>query len=498
MRSDPDLKENLLIRFSVVSLAIMALIAVALSAIVSQKIQSDTLNALTAERIAVLNRWIFGSVTAGFIVVYLSLVGLVRRGWGTINRQQAALARMNQELQGANEELKRTQDGMVKTLNETKLWAQKLGALAQMSRAVTGSLDPQPVLNLVMKVSSELLDAPAAAVWALEGEKLILRASRGFQPIIVAVPPVPLGEGLTGRIAQDKESLIIPELLHDPRVKEERCVPEEVHAFAGVPLLAGDRCLGVLTVFRRNRKPFEADEVEMLSAFAQQAALAMENARLCELCKGMVVTGERERIAREMHDDLVQQLGYLHLRIGQLETNSAAVPIQAEIRTLKKIAATAYDEVRQAIFGLRTMVSRGLGLVPTLTEYLHDFSQQTGITVKLQIADEKAARTSAYAEVQLIRIIQEALTNVRKHARAKRAWVDFTMEGHNAKITVEDDGIGFDPDQPMQQPGRTGFGLQGMRERAELAGGTCTVESRPQAGTRVIVCLPVREDGKSE
>lgn len=449
----------------------------------------------TAERIADLRRWIFGSVTAGFVLLYLGLVGLVRRGWGTINQQQAALVRVNQDLQSANEALSRTQDGTAKTLNETKLWAQKLRALAEMSRAVTATLDPRQVFNLIIKASSGLLDASAAAVWALEGERLILRASRGFQVDHRSCPPVHLGEGLTGCIARDKEPLIIPELLHDSRVKGECCVPEEVHAFAGVPLLAGDRCLGVLTVCRRIPKPFEADEVELLSTFAHQAAVAMENARLYEQLKEMAVIEERERIAREMHDGLAQQLGYLHLRIAQLEANPATAPIQEDIRTLKKVAAVAYDEVRQAILGLRTMVSRGLGLVPTLTEYLHDFSQQTGIAVELKIADERATMPSAYAEIQLIRIIQEALANVRKHAMAKRACVSFTMEEGNTKITIEDDGIGFDPEKATQS-GRTGFGLQSMRERAELAGGTYAIESQPQAGTRVIVCLPVeKEDG---
>lgn len=448
-----------------------------------------------AERITNLQRWIVGSVAAGFIILYLGLIGVVRRGWRTINQQQTAAAGLNRELESANEELRNTQGRMATSLTEAKIWAQKLRALAEMGRVVTATLDPQRVLDLIIKASYELLEVSTAAVWALENERLILRASKGFQTDDRRCLPVHLGEGLTGYIAKNKELLVIPDLSHDPRVKEERCIPEQVHTFAGVPLLAGDRCLGVLTVFRRNPKPFEADEVELLSTFAHQAAVAMENARLYEQLKEMAVIEERERIAREMHDGLAQILGYLHLQIAQLEANPAAIPIREELNTLKKVTATAYDEVRQAILGLRTMVSRGLGLIPTLAEYLHDFSQQTGIAVELQISDERATKPSAYAEIHLIRIIQEALANVRKHARTKRACVRFAMDHGHAKVTIEDNGIGFDPEQAMHR-GRTKFGLQGMRERAELIGGTCTVESRPQAGTRVIVCLPgEQEDG---
>src|SRR5207249_2061229 len=141
--------------------------------------------------------------------------------------------------------------------------------------------------------------------------------------------------------------------------------------------------------------------------------------------------------------------------------------IAEELRGVKRVAAAAYGEVRQAIFGLKMMVSRDLGLIPTLTEYLHEFSQETGISVELKVADEATTKLSAHAEVQLIRIIQEALANIRKHAHAKRAWVIFETEGDKAKITVQDDGRGFDS-RDAARLSRASFGLQSMRERAEL------------------------------
>src|SRR5256886_10718341 len=113
------------------------------------------------------------------------------------------------------------------------------------------------------------------------------------------------------------------------------------------------------------------------------------------LFRSLTVLEERERIAREMHDGLAQQLGYLYIKIGQLEMGAPSEPaslLAEELRGVKRVAAAAYGELRQAIFGLKMMVSRDLGLIPTLTEYLHEFSKETGISVELKVADEPTTR----------------------------------------------------------------------------------------------------------
>ena len=156
-----------------------------------------------------------------------------------------------------------------------------------------------------------------------------------------------------------------------------------------------------------------------------------------------------------------------------------------------KTLETAYEDIRQAMFGLRTMVSRGLGFIPTLTEYLHDFSELRKIPIDLRINNADAFRFSPPVEIQLIRIIHEALTNVFKHAQASHSAVKFEREGDATKITIEDDGKGFIPEQVMQK--KLHFGLKTMRERAEAIGGKLAVESAPGKGTRVIVILPFKE-----
>ncbi len=193
-----------------------------------------------------------------------------------------------------------------------------------------------------------------------------------------------------------------------------------------------------------------------------------------------------------MHDGLAQTLAYLRLKIlgieGLLRPEEGWEALEA-LKEMRKMTEDAYEDVRQAIFGLRTIVSRTLGLIPTLTEYLHEFSEQSEIPVELQVAEEGAARFSPAVEIQLIRIIQEALANVRKHAAAKRAWVRFEVEASQLKVTIEDDGCGLDPEQGRDHRGLH-FGIQTMRERAEGIGGSLEIETAPGKGTKVMVRLP--------
>ncbi len=260
-----------------------------------------------------------------------------------------------------------------------------------------------------------------------------------------------------------------------------------------VELTLGERVLGALCVGCAIPRTFSGADRNLLGGLATQAAIAIENARLYEAVRGMATLEERERIAREMHDGLAQALGFLSLKLALVERGldgGEAASLRRELSDMRKVANDAYEEVRQAIFGLRTMVSRGLGLVPTLSEYLHEFSQQAGVQVRLEVpGDQARIRFSPEAEVQLVRIVQEALNNVRKHAGARTARVRLWLEGAEALLAIEDDGAGFDPTQAVTSAGRH-FGLATMRERAESVGGTLTIQSDAGRGTRVTLRLP--------
>jgi signal transduction histidine kinase len=243
--------------------------------------------------------------------------------------------------------------------------------------------------------------------------------------------------------------------------------------------------------FRKRVSVTSQDEIGQLAhSFNVMAEQLEEHEKSLQM---LATQKERERIAREMHDGLAQALGYVHMHLATLEARTSAEGddgMRGELREIKKVVGEAYEEIRQSIFGLRTMVSRGLGLIPTLTEYLHDFSQQSGIAVDLQIGDDRATRFSADVEVQLVRIIQEALANIRKHAGGRRAVVRFDVEGNRCCVTVRDDGHGFELRKVPKQGSRH-IGLQAMRERAEGIGGTLEIDAAPGRGTKVMVRVPL-------
>jgi signal transduction histidine kinase len=165
-------------------------------------------------------------------------------------------------------------------------------------------------------------------------------------------------------------------------------------------------------------------------------------------------------------------------------------PIGNALEEMASISSTAYDEIRQSIYGLRTMVSASLGFVPTLTELLHEFSMQNQMLVKLEADGAETLRLSPASEPQVVRIVQEALNNVRKHAQVDRVRVHVERKEGWLCVSVRDDGRGFDPAK-CATPNGLHFGLQGMRERAEGLGGKLEVVTAPGQGTCVMVQLPL-------
>jgi signal transduction histidine kinase len=210
--------------------------------------------------------------------------------------------------------------------------------------------------------------------------------------------------------------------------------------------------------------------------------------------RGMAVLEERGRIAQELHDSLAQELVALHLELLKAEKN---LPIfrtaeaRKMVRDMREIVERAYQEVRESIFGLRATASEKLDLLRTLPQYLVKFSALKGIPVDLMIANPEDVQLPPHAEIQLFRIIHEALSNISKHAQATRSIVKFERDGDFVRITIQDDGLGFRIDRAMEKS--LHFGLQIMRERAEGVCGKLKVESAPGRGTKVIIYIPTEE-----
>jgi signal transduction histidine kinase len=268
----------------------------------------------------------------------------------------------------------------------------------------------------------------------------------------------------------------------------------------GVPIVARGRTYGNLYLTDKQAPagpaPFTPADEELLRQFAAQAAVAMDNARLHGKIEGLAAAAERDRIARELHDSLAQALGYVRLRaaaaqdaLARSETRCAA----EALAQIGEVTGQAYADVREAILGLRSRLGGERSLATALAEYLQHYRFQTGVETSLELDPRAAAaRAAPGAEAQLLRIIQEALANVRKHAQAQQVAVRLEVStgqgGPRLRATVADDGRGF---EPGAQPGEARFGLSTMLERAESVGGSVRVEAAPGCGTQVLVELPL-------
>ncbi len=263
------------------------------------------------------------------------------------------------------------------------------------------------------------------------------------------------------------------------------------------PLQRGSETIGQLLIGCAAPRSFDVDDVEALSSLANQATVALENAALQERLRELAVVAERERIAREMHDGLAQVLGYVNTKSQAAETLLAAGRI-ADARTqLGELAAAArsvYVDVREAILGLRSPIRPEVGLVGAIEEYAARFADASKLAVVVRAEPSaRAAHLAPDVEAQVFRIVQEALTNIRKHAAAHRATLTLDVRDGVLHLTVADDGLGLttDGDDASEWPR---YGMDAIRERAGVIGATVQWDASPagEPGTqvRLVVLLP--------
>jgi signal transduction histidine kinase len=270
------------------------------------------------------------------------------------------------------------------------------------------------------------------------------------------------------------------------------------------PLQRGGRTIGLLAIGSRTPRVFGVDDVEALATLANQAAIAIENAHLQARLRELAVVAERERIAREMHDGLAQVLGYVNTKSQAVDEYLATGRIdeaRVQLAELASAARSVYVDVREAILGLRSPIEPGAGLVGAVEEYARRFAEASKLAVVVEATPAaRAAALSPEAEAQVFRIIQESLTNVRKHADAHRATLTLDVDGSALVIRIVDDGRGFVAAgwPPAETPGAVSlpvawphYGLEAMRERATSIGGTIAWSSTPDVGAVVRLTVPV-------
>ncbi|MDE3095369.1 MAG: GAF domain-containing sensor histidine kinase [Chloroflexota bacterium] len=367
---------------------------------------------------------------------------------------------------------------------------QRTRALYDVGIEIASSQDLSRVLRQVTAHACKLVRAKAAVICLLDEPSGCLSLVQAAGDVASVVAPGGDGSALTG-------AHIRPRLADGDRATCPVLTPPYNTTTVRSPLIVGSDVVGELCIVHDQRERVDQDERALLAGLADMAAIAIHNSRLLERERQVAVLEERDHLAREMHDTLAQVLGYLHLKAATTGKRLEAGEVERaheELQEMQDLAHEAYVDVREAILGLRETVAPAGGLVGSLQQYLQKFGRQAGIEARLLAPTDVAADLAPEAEIQLLRVVQEALTNVRKHAGATSAIVRVENEDQHLRISIEDDGRGFDASRIDRAEGRS-FGLRSMKERVERAGGRLSVASSPGAGTQIIVLLPLQSTG---
>ena len=252
---------------------------------------------------------------------------------------------------------------------------------------------------------------------------------------------------------------------------------------ASIPLYFGDRPLGIMNVAAPAWRKLTRRELDLLSTVASQVGVAIERAHLAGESVQVARTEERTRLAREIHDTLAQRLTAIGLHLeAALDATSAGASAEGELRRALDLSRAGLDEARGPMRQLRSSGTRPL--LEAIDAIAHAFTAETGIRVHVRSIGSPVL--SSRDEGEVLRVVSEALANVGKHAHATDVEVSLTSSARVMRLEVSDNGRGFNP-----RARTAGFGLLGMRERAQALGGRLRIASTRPAGTRVILTLPI-------
>ncbi|MDO8491305.1 MAG: GAF domain-containing protein [Dehalococcoidia bacterium] len=389
-------------------------------------------------------------------------------------------------------------------------------ALYKVGVEISSLLDVDKVLNSVVEKSRQLLGADVALLSLLDqsGEGIYIRATAGARVEAFSKVMLRVGQGFTGKVVELGQPVLLEDYLDDPTISHEESVDSLVkgqglRSHLGVPLKIGDKVLGALTVARRRVERFRDRETDLLSRLANQAALAIDNARLYEEVQRKeeirgqllervisVQEDERRRIARELHDDSAQTLTALTMQLESIESSlpSGMTEVKRKLAKQRALTVQALEDIRRLMADLRPTALDDLGLLPAIRWYASERLQEKGVKVIVDSPGAKS-RLPTRLETALFRVVQEAVNNIAKHAKCSNARITLRMDESMVRLTVEDDGKGFDVQGVLGSRGaKAGVGLLGMRERVLLFGGTINIKSAPGEGCKIIVEVPLRKE----
>jgi signal transduction histidine kinase len=378
--------------------------------------------------------------------------------------------------------------------------------LLEVVQAVNSTLQLQSVLNLILDRAIEVMQADAGSIMMLDEStgELQVKVARGARAAEIFGRSVKLGEGIAGWVALYGQSLLLIDGEIDTRFHT-ICQRDDVRDALCVPLQADGAVVGVLSVNNRQGEGrFGEEDLRLLTALGSHVTLAIRNAALYEqtarqrhtmerLLSSLVWAQEeeRKRVSLEIHDGPAQTLYAARVRLQAYRAVRESDPERAaaEFGEAERGIKETLTEIRRLIFDLRPMSLDEIGLLTALRQYATKYEERHGVRVEVRSRGTER-RMPVSLETALYRIVQESLTNIWKHARASRASVIVTFENGRCGVQVADDGVGFDVAAVRSNSQGEHLGIAGIRERAEMIGGTLRIASTPGAGTTLLVSVP--------
>lgn len=376
--------------------------------------------------------------------------------------------------------------------------AEELAILNTIARELNRSVDLKQALSTVLHQVARLLGLETSWIFLIDEatDASYLAASHNLPPALAERP-----ERMEGRCycldtyrSGDLKGAANVNVIGCSRLKGLVEGTEGLEYHASIPIYADDKKIGVLNVASREWRKLTEDDLNLLNTIADFMSIAVERARLYERSVSFGAVEERYRLARELHDTLGQDLAAILLRLetldAKLDTGENSDVLKETVQNIMTLTRDSLEEARRSVQDLRAAPLEGLTLSGALARLVGETNHQ--VEVNLTYESIGAVRPLPdHIEAGLYRIAQEALNNVTRHASADTALISLTCTPTQVHLTVEDDGIGFDPNEIEAER----YGLKGLNERATLLGGDFNLESTEGKGTRVEVIVPL--EGKS-
>jgi signal transduction histidine kinase len=380
-----------------------------------------------------------------------------------------------------------------------------LQVLHDVARSLSSELNLEPLLQMILATAVQVVGASAGSLLLLdlETDELVFKVIEKGGGVALEGTRMPADKGIAGWVVTHRQPLIVDDVNRDDRYYRDIAQGYDftTTSLLCVPMIAKGQVIGVLQMLNKDPgKYFTMVDQEILTTFAAQSGVAIENARLYQSLReerDRIIAVEedvRRRLARDLHDGPTQMLAAIIMSANFVQQAIAHNSLEHALQELEEmlpVAEKALRQVRSLLFDLRPVILETQGLVPALQSYAQRLRETEGLNVVLSVGGE-FDRLSHNAEVAIFSVVQEAITNAKKHAGASRINIEVTSDNDNLVVVVRDNGVGFDTKAvAARYEERGSLGMLNMKERAEIVEGTLSISSQPGQGTTITLRLPL-------